>query len=128
MKLTNITKGVQIREDPTKFNAAGIVELREAFENAIREDPDASQAYAELAYTYVRFYQQGWTKNPEATLKRAEELAKKALDLKDDFDGHWNLAIVYWNQGEFDESFVEYDTARKLDPKILTWLLTWARR
>ena len=104
-------KGVTIRENPAKFNAAGIVELLHAFENAIREDPSASQAHAELAYTYVRFYQQGWTANPDATLKKAEELAKKALALNDDFDSHWNLAIVYWNQGEFDRSFEEYAAA-----------------
>ena len=103
--------GVKIREDPAKFNAAGIVELREAFENAIGKDPKASQAYAELAYTYVRFYQQGWTDNPAKILNRAEDLARTALSLRDDFDGHWNLAIVSWNQGKFDESFQEYDAA-----------------
>ena len=34
-------KGVKIRENPAKFNAAGIDELREAFENAIRDRPES---------------------------------------------------------------------------------------
>jgi adenylate cyclase len=104
-------KGVQIRDDPAKFNPSGIVELREAFENAIGKDETASQAYAELAYTYARFYQQGWTTNPGAVLQKAEELATTARDLKKDFDSCWNFAIVSWNQGKFEKSFKEYEAA-----------------
>jgi adenylate cyclase len=110
---------VRIRENPAKFNAAGIVELRQLLEKAIEEaieDELKSRAYAELAYTYVRFYQQGWTTNPGAALEKAEELANEALRLNDDFDSRWNLAIVYWNQGKFDESFAEYDLARGHSP------------
>jgi adenylate cyclase len=109
-------EAVRIRQDPTKFNAAGTVELRQLLEKAIELDENFSLAYAELAYTYVRFYQQGWTTNPGAILKRAEELAKKALDLSDDSESRWDLAIVYWNQGKFDESFAEYELARGHDP------------
>ena len=109
-------RGIGVRDDPNKFTPEGNDELRQLFEKAIEIDPKFSRAYAELAYSYVRMYQEGWTKNPEATLKRAEELARKALELNDDFDGHWNLAIVYWNQGEFDKSFLEYNAARKLNP------------
>ena len=107
---------MEVRDDPDKFTVDGNGELRQLFEKAIEIDPNFSRAYAELAYSYVREYQEGWTENPDATLKKAEELAKKALDLNDDFDGHWNLAIVYWNQGEFDKSFIEYEAARKLNP------------
>ena len=109
-------RGVEVRDDPNKFTVEGTNELRQLFEKAIELDPNFSRAYAELAYSHVRAYQEGWTENPDATLKRAEELAKRALDLNDDFDGHWNLAIAYWNQGEFDKSFIEYDAARKLNP------------
>ena len=109
-------RGIGVRDDPDKFTVDGSSELRQLFETAIERDPNFSRAYAELAYSYVREYQEGWTENPDATLKKAEELAKKALDLNDDFDGHWNLAIVYWNQGEFDKSIIEYGTARKLNP------------
>jgi adenylate cyclase len=78
----------------------------------------------------VREYQDG-CENPDQILKKAEEHAKQALKdakqaLKDAkqaedakqalFNAHWDLAIVYWNQGEFDKSFIEYETARKLNP------------
>ena len=109
-------RGIWVRDDPKKFTVEGNAEMRQFYEKAIELDPNFSRAYAELAYTYVREYQEGWAKDADATLKQAEELAKKALDLNDDFDGHWNLAIVYWNQGAFDKSFVEYNTARKLNP------------
>ena len=116
--------GIIVREDPKKFNAAGLVELRQLFEAAIKEDPGFSYAYAELSYCSLRLSQQGWTNDFDATLKRAEELANKAIDLKkaredkDDFHGHWSLAMVKWNQGRFDESFTEYDIAQDLDPAI----------
>jgi adenylate cyclase len=109
-------RGIGVRDDPNKFTVEGNDELRQLLNKALEIDPKFSRAYAELAYSYVREYQEGWAKDPDATLKRAEELARKALDLNDDFDGHWNLAIVYWNQGEFDKSFIEYDAARKLNP------------
>jgi adenylate cyclase len=109
-------RGIGVMSDPNKFTVDGNSELRQLFEKAIEIDPNFSRAYAELAYSYVREYQEGWTENPDATLKRAEELAKKALRLNVDFDGHWSLAIVYWNQGEFDKSFIEYETARRLNP------------
>jgi adenylate cyclase len=109
-------RGIGVMADPNNFTVDGNSELRQLFEKAIELDPNFSRAYAELAYSYVREYQEGWTEDPDATLKRAEELAKKALDLNDDFDGHWSLAIVYWNQGKFDKSFIEYETARKLNP------------
>jgi len=106
-------EGVRIRQDPTKFNADGILELRRKLEKAIETDKKFSLAYAELAYTYVRFYQQGWTREewPTDLLEKAEELAKDARHLKDDFDSRWSLAIVYWNQGKFVQSFNDYEEA-----------------
>jgi hypothetical protein len=116
--------GIIVREDPKKFNAAGLVELRQLFEAASDADPDFSYAYAELAYCSVRLSQQGWTNDFDATLKRAEELANKAIDIKkakenkDNFHGRWSLAMVKWNQGKFAESLTEYGIAENLDPAI----------
>jgi adenylate cyclase len=46
----------------------------------------------------------------------AEQLVNKALGIQDNLDVRWILAIVCWNQGRFDESYVQYEEARKLDP------------
>ena len=86
------------------------------FEKAIELDPQFSRAYAELSYLYVREFQNGWSGDSTASLVKAEQLAKKALAINDDFDGRWNLAIVYWNKGEFEKSFIEYEAARKFNP------------
>ena len=79
-------------------------------------DPNFSMPYGLLSYTYIREYQNGWSEDRNNSLKMAEEFAKKELALADDFDGHWSLATVYWNQGKFDESFNEYEVATKLNP------------
>jgi len=103
-------QGLAILADPTKFTAQGAAEARDLFKQAIAIDPNFSRAYGELAYLYVRYHQNGWI------LKKAEELADKAFEIDNNtnFDIRWNRAIVYWNQGRFDESFAEYEEARKL--------------
>jgi adenylate cyclase len=109
-------RGKQVMANPNKLTAEGNEEARLLFEKAIALDPNFSRPYADLAYVYVSRYQEGWGNDPDASLKTAEELAKKSLAISDEFDGHWNLASVYWNQGEFDKSFSEYEAARKLNP------------
>jgi TolB-like protein/class 3 adenylate cyclase/Tfp pilus assembly protein PilF len=109
-------RGKEVLADPNKYTIEGNNEARLLFEKAIELDPKFSRAYADLAYVYVRDYQEGWGEDSTSSLGKAEERAKQALAINDDFDGHWNLASVYWNQGEFDKSFVEYEAARGLNP------------
>ncbi|TCR87904.1 MULTISPECIES: adenylate/guanylate cyclase domain-containing protein [Rhizobium/Agrobacterium group] len=108
-------KGKAIWADPTKVTPEGNEEARQLFEKAIALDPNYSSAYAELSYVEVRAYQSGWG-DGAAALQKAEELANKALELSDDFSSHWYLAIVAWNKGDFDKSFREYETARRINP------------
>jgi adenylate cyclase len=104
-------KGLAIIADPSKITADETNEARRLFEKAIELEPQFWQAYAELAYVYVRMAQNGWC------LKKAEELANQALTINNNgFVARWSLAMVYWNQGRFDESFVEYAAARHLNP------------
>jgi adenylate cyclase len=109
-------QGLAIIADPTKYTAQGTAEARDRFETAIKLDPNFSKAYAELAYVHVREGQNGWSADRAVSLTKAEELARKALAMSDGHDSHWSLAIVNWNQGKFDESFLEYGTARQLNP------------
>jgi adenylate cyclase len=108
-------QGLAIIRDPSKFTADETNEARRLFEKAIELDPQFWQAYAELAYVYVRMAQNGWC------LKKAEELANQALTINNGFVARWSLAMAYWNQGRFDESFIEYEEAGKLatDPADL---------
>jgi adenylate cyclase len=112
-----LVQGRKVVSDPSKLTAIGNDEARQLFEKAIELDPDFSRAYVELAYVYIREYEENWGENPSASLKKAEELAKQALAITNDVYGHWHLGIVFWNRGEFDKSFAEYETACELDPQ-----------
>jgi adenylate cyclase len=104
-------QGLDIIGDAGQFTADRTNEARRLFEKAIKLEPQLWQAYAELAYVYVRMAQNGWC------LKKAEDLANKALQINNKgFVAHWSLAMAYWNQGMFDESFDEYAEARNLNP------------
>jgi adenylate cyclase len=109
-------KGKEVMDDPNKYTAEGNGEARMLFEKAVERDPQFSRAYAELAYVYIRESQNGWSEDSTASLEKAEELAKKALAINDDFDGRWSLAVAYWNQGEFEKSFIQYGAARNFNP------------
>jgi adenylate cyclase len=109
-------KGRDVIADPSKFTHQGAIEARVYLQNAVDADPTHSRAQAELAYLHVREYQNDWSANRNASLNMAEQLVNKALAIEDNFDVRWIRAIVYWNQGRFDESFAEYDLARGHNP------------
>jgi tetratricopeptide (TPR) repeat protein len=109
-------KGRDVIADPSRFTPQGAIEARVYFQNAVNADPTHSRAQAELAYLHVREYQNEWSANRNASLNMAEQLVNKALAIEDNFDVRWIRAIVYWNQGRFDESFAEYDLARGHNP------------
>ncbi len=112
----NYLRGKMVLYDPNKVTKEGNAEVRAHLEKSNSLDPNFSMPFGLLSYTYVREYQNGWSEDRAASLKKAEELAKQELALADDFDGHWSLATVYWNQGKFDESLSEYEEATRLNP------------
>jgi adenylate cyclase len=109
-------QGKMVLYDPAKVTKEGNDEVRALLNKSIAQDAKFSMPYGLLSYTYVREYQNAWEEDRAASLKKAEDFAKKELALADEFDGHWSLATVYWNQGKFDESFSEYDEATRLNP------------
>ncbi len=106
----------KVLNDPGKATVEGNDETRRLLEKSIELDADFSKPYGLLSYVYVREYQNAWSENRNASLKKAEEYARKELALADSFDGHWSLAIVYSNQGDFEKSLNEYTIARSLNP------------
>ena len=112
----NYLRAKMVLYDPNKVTKEGNSEVRALLEKATALDPKFSMPFGLLSYTYVREYQNAWSDDRANSLKKAEEFAKKELALADDFDGHWSLATVYWNQGKFDESLSEYEEATKLNP------------
>ncbi|MGE0212574.1 MAG: adenylate/guanylate cyclase domain-containing protein [Parvibaculaceae bacterium] len=109
-------RGREIYGDPDKVTKEGNEEASRWFKKAIEADSKFARAYGHLAYLSVREWQNGWSPDGEASLKEGERLALKSVELgPDDYDNHWSLAIVYWNQGKFDQALREYDAARKLN-------------
>ncbi len=54
---------------------------REYFESVIAEEPDSGWGYSYVAYTHSRDLLNGWSEDPEASLKSAEAMAEKGLEL-----------------------------------------------
>jgi TolB-like protein/DNA-binding winged helix-turn-helix (wHTH) protein/Flp pilus assembly protein TadD len=67
-------------QHPTREN---IVEARTALRRAIALDPGYAAAYAALAETFFTSVSMGWAESPSEFVRRAEEMADKALSLDD---------------------------------------------
>ena len=106
----------KVLNDPDKATVEGNDETRRLLEKSVELDPNFSKPYGLLSYVYVREYQNAWSEDRNASLKKAEEYARRELALADSFDGHWSMAIVYSNQGDFAKSLNEYKIARSLNP------------
>lgn len=89
-------------------------EAREMIEQALKLAPKYAEAYVQLAAAELQRVGLGWTENPEAGLKRGEELARQALALEEpgaNARAHALLARVYSSNGQFDRALVEADLA-----------------
>jgi len=97
------------------WKAASKLELREAqrqLEEVIRLEPTVSIGYAEAALAHWVAVVFEMSDDPEQSLKKAVELAHKAIEL-DDVTGypHVILAQVHLHRREFDEAKAEADHA-----------------
>jgi adenylate cyclase len=79
-----------------------IREAQAAYRKAIELDPDYGRAYGALAYTLAFNYRRGWTDNPQQTLERALEVARKAVDLDSTIpQTYWSLGFVHLMAKEY---------------------------
>ena len=85
------------------------------FEQAIAADPDYARPYANLAMNIVW---QVYSKfAPDEELKRALELAKKAVALDDgEAWGYWALGATYLKLEQYEQAVTAYDKALQLNP------------
>lgn len=73
-----------------------------AYRQAIGADPSYGRAYGALGYTLAFSYRRGWTDNPQQTLERALELARKGVELNDSVpQTYWALGYVHLMRKEF---------------------------
>ena len=86
-------------------------------EQALAIDPNNDRALGLLSVKYWLPVGMGVSADPKADLKRADELASRALALNPNQDGHHIIrAMILLNQARYDESIAENERALALDP------------
>jgi adenylate cyclase len=110
-------RGLQGREYTFHGTARGYDKARRLFEEAIALDPGYAHAYAGLALTHVVDAWYGWSKDPGESLRKAYEIANKALTLNDSLDmPHYILGVIYVYMREYDKAIAEGESAVELNP------------
>ena len=92
-------------------------QARTMYERAIALDPRYSAAYVGLGRVDLSAVALGWTGDPEAALKRAEDLARKAISL-DEFSpaAHVLLGRAYVRLNEYERAIDALRRAIALNP------------
>ena len=100
-----------------QFTKDGNEQAREMFERALEHQPDYSQPFAALAYTYQMDIFQEHTDNREDTINRLSEAARRAVEL-DGTDSMAHLMLCFpcrWS-GQDDMAIAEAERAVQLNP------------
>ena len=87
-------------------------------ERSIELDPDFAEAYAELAWRYLRLWQHRLADDPDEALRRARNAAKTAVTLdQQDYRSHFALGNIYlWADRDHDLALAEFQRAIELNP------------
>jgi adenylate cyclase len=92
-------------------------QAQQLFEESIALDPEFANAYAALGISYCAQAMNGWSQSPGKDLKRAFELARKAITLDPTLDRpHVTLGWFYLLQGKHDEAVAEGRKAVAIAP------------
>lgn len=119
-----------VLQRPTRVDS---VTARAMLRRAIRIDPRYAAAYSALAESYYISTSMGWAESPTAFLSRAEEMAKKALNLDDsEVRAHVILGRIHIFYHRYERAKAEMDRAIAINPNdahalagrgnILMWL------
>ncbi len=112
------------------------IKARKLFHEAIELDPNYALAYALLAWTHIFEAMNGWSDDRPATLKQAEQLASKAIDIQPELPlSYYVRGLSYREQGDqYVKVLGEVETALKYDANnanakvLLASLLYYAGR
>jgi adenylate cyclase len=101
----------------TRLNRTAHSQARTMFERAIILDPQYAGAYVGLGRIDLSAAALGWTADPESALKRAEDLAHKAISL-DEFNpaAHVLLGRAYARMEEYERAVEALKRAIALNP------------
>lgn len=100
-------------------------QARELLARAVTLEPEYAEAYVALAHAEYLRGDQGWVEDVDASLQRAEDYSRSALNLPDagaHARAHAMLARVLAHRWKLDEALAEADRAVALNPSDATAL------
>ncbi len=110
-------KFLQARESGRHMDLEGLLRARRLCEEVIAMDPNYAMAYSFLAGNYVVGSWVDTTKSPQESLKKADELAKKALSLNKSLaNAHGVLCQIYIHRRDYEKGIEEGRRAVELAP------------
>jgi adenylate cyclase len=110
-------KVLQAAEVGRRLNPEDNLKARRMAEEAIALDPNYASAYRELGATHMREVWLRITKSPRDSLRRAAELAKKALALDESLPpAHTLVGQVLLLSRAFDKAIAQGQRVIELDP------------
>ena len=90
---------------------------RKLYHDAIKIDPEYAYAYYILGWTYLQDVYRGYTESKEQSLKNAEDLARKALELDPSLaECFAMLGTIFSLRGQFEKAIAEGRRAIAIDP------------
>ena len=99
------------------YSKESLAKARELFERAIEIDPEYAHAITMLGFTHFLDARNGFTDSRDESLKRAVDLAKKAIELNDEDPlAHTLWAYIYLIRGEHDKAVEEGRKSIALGP------------
>ena len=99
-----------------QFQKESNIKTRELIKKAINEDPNFVRAIAFLGWTYMFDIRFGWTEDPADSLKKAEDLAKEALSIKENYASHALLCRIYLRKQILDKAIAAAELAVEMEP------------
>ena len=90
---------------------------RQFFEEAIVLDPEYAAAYVDLAWTHLMDIHFGVSKSPKESVKRAAQLAQKAISLDETSPfAHGLLGSIFTIRRQFEKAIAQGEKAVALSP------------
>ena len=101
----------------TRFEKESNIQARKLLKKAIELDPKFSRAIAFLGLTHMIDVLFGWAKDPLESLRKAEELAKQAVAIRDNnYLSHGLLSRIYTVKRLYKQAIAEGERAVEVEP------------
>jgi TolB-like protein/class 3 adenylate cyclase/Flp pilus assembly protein TadD len=100
-----------------KYTKEDLYIARKFYQDAVELDPNYAYAYHLLGWTYIHEVYRGFTQSREQSLKNAEDLARKALELDPSLaEAVAQLGIIFRLRQQFEKAVAEGERAIAMDP------------